>query len=71
MIALAALTMSAAQRARAPAKVVYSNLNTVPATVNGHPNEDTFSAAPFEFPFGGMVEFTHRPGVHQELDDRR
>jgi len=47
--------------------VVYNNFNTVPAKVNEKPNEDTYSAAPFEFPFGGMVEFTHRPGTIKSL----
>lgn len=64
---LAAMAMSAATAGAAPAKVVYSDLNTVPAVVNGHPNEDTYSAAPFEFPFGGIVEFSHRPGVIRRL----
>jgi hypothetical protein len=51
----------------APARAVYNNLNTVPATVNGKPNEDTFSLDSENFPFGGMVEFTHRPGVIKSL----
>jgi hypothetical protein len=64
---IAAMAMSVAAASATPAKVVYSNLNTVPAAVNGHPNEDTYSAAPFEFPFGGIVEFSHRPGVLKSL----
>ncbi|HUB73058.1 MAG TPA: hypothetical protein VL979_03335 [Solirubrobacteraceae bacterium] len=59
--ALCAATASAA------GSIVYNNLNTVPATVNGLPDQDTFSAAPFEFPFGGMVEFSPRPGVIKTL----
>jgi hypothetical protein len=66
VVVIAALTISAAASALAPT-VVYSNFNTVPANVNGHPNEDTYSAAPFEFPFGGMVEFSHRPGTIKTL----
>jgi hypothetical protein len=64
VVAIAALTISAAASALT---VVYSNFNTVPSTVNGHPDEDTYSAAPFEFPFGGMVEFSHRPGTIKNL----
>jgi hypothetical protein len=65
-IAVAALTMSAAANAL-PSKVVYSNLNTVPATVNEHTNEDTFSLYSGYFPAGGMVAFTARPGVLKSL----
>ncbi len=67
LLAVGSLAITAGAASAAPATVVYSNLNTVPATVNGHPNEDTYSAAPFEFPFGGMVEFTHRPGTIKSL----
>jgi hypothetical protein len=66
VVAVVALAMSAAA-ASAAGKVVYSDLNTVPAEVNGHPNQDTYSAAPFEFPFGGIVEFSHRPGVIKSM----
>jgi hypothetical protein len=62
-----AMAMSAAAASALPAKVVYSNLNTVPLEVNAHPNEDTYSAAPFYFPFGGLVEFSHRPGTIKSL----
>jgi hypothetical protein len=65
-IAIGALAMSVSADA-APARVVYSNLNTVPGTVNESPNHDTYSEAPFDFPFGGMVEFSHRPGVIKSL----
>jgi hypothetical protein len=67
MIAIAGLAIPAATASAAPKRVVYNNLNTVPVTVNGLPDEDTYSAAPFEFPFGGMVEFTKRPGVLKSL----
>jgi len=66
-IVIGALAMSAAAASATPATVVYSNLNTVQPTVNARPNEDTYSAAPFEFPYGGMVEFSHRPGVLKRL----
>jgi hypothetical protein len=66
-IAITAFAMSAAAASASAGKVVYSDLNTVPVEVNGHPNEDTYSAAPFEFPFGGMVEFSHRPGVIKSM----
>jgi hypothetical protein len=65
-VALAALAINAAP-ASASVKVVYSNLNTVQPFVNSEPNEDTYSAAPFEFPFGGIVEFSHRPGVLKSM----
>ena len=65
--AITVMASAAGTASAAPTKVVYSNLNTVPATVNGKRNEDTYSAAPFEFPFGGMVEFTHRPGTIKGL----
>jgi hypothetical protein len=65
--AVGTMAMNVATASAAPAKVVYSDLNTVPATVNGRLDEDTYSAAPFEFPFGGLVEFTHRPGVIRRL----
>jgi hypothetical protein len=66
--AVAAMTMGAAVAGAAPARPVYNDLNTVPATVNGgRIDEDTYSAAPFEFPFGGIVEFTHRPGIIKNL----
>jgi hypothetical protein len=65
-IAFAAAAINVAP-ASASVKVVYSNFNTVQPTVNGHPNEDTYSAAPFEFPFGGIVEFSHRPGILKSM----
>ncbi len=65
--AVGVMMMSVAAAGAAPARPVYNNLNTVPAMVNGTTDEDTYSAAPFEFPFGGMVEFSHRPGVIRAL----
>lgn len=38
-------------------EVVYNNFNTVPSTVNGKANTDTYSQDFEGFPFGGMVEF--------------
>jgi hypothetical protein len=67
VVAIGVLAISAAAASAAPSVVVYNNFNTVPAKVNEKPNEDTYSAAPFEFPFGGMVEFTHRPGTIKSL----
>lgn len=43
----------------ASTEVVYSNFNTVPPMVNGHPNTDTHSAYINYFPFRGMVMFKH------------
>jgi hypothetical protein len=51
--------------ASARGAVVYNNLNTVPTTVNGLPDQDTYSAAPFEFPFGGAIEIA--PGTVKRL----
>jgi hypothetical protein len=48
-----ALTTAAAS---ASTQVAYDNLNTVPATVNGLPNEDTYSLDYEHFPTGGMIE---------------
>jgi len=67
LTALVASALCAAAAGAAAGNVVYNNLNTVPGTVNGQPDQDTFAAAPFEFPFGGMVEFSPRPGVLKTL----
>lgn len=67
VIAVGTLTVGAAAASASPANVVYSNLNTVPATVNTFPDQDTFSAASFELPFGGLVAFSPRPGVIKSL----
>jgi hypothetical protein len=65
--ALTVMAISAVTASAAPGKVVYNNLNTVPATVNGLPNEDTYSLDTEYFPVGGMVEFTKRPGALKSL----
>jgi hypothetical protein len=57
LVAIGCLAISAA--AASATEVVYNNLNTVAPTVNGHPNEDTFSLSPENFPVGGLVEFPH------------
>ncbi len=67
VVAVGTLTVSAAAAAASPARAVYSNLKTVPTEVNELPNQDTYSAAPFEFPFGGLVQFSPRPGVIKSL----
>jgi hypothetical protein len=46
------------------AEVAYNNLNTVPATVNGLPNEDTYSLDFENFPTGGIVELAGTTGHH-------
>lgn len=65
ILAAAVFTAVAAGAASASTEVAYNNLNTVPATVNGLPNEDTYSVdyenwtpptATVEG-FGGLVEF--------------
>jgi hypothetical protein len=66
-IAVAALTVGVPAAGASPPRPVYSNLKTVPGEVNGLPNQDTYSAAPFEFPFGGLVQFSPRPGVIRSL----
>lgn len=63
----AALAITTGAAGAAPAKIVYDNLNTVAEKVNGLPNEDTFSLDSENFPVGGMVEFTKRPGVLKRL----
>jgi hypothetical protein len=47
---------SFASSAAAAPEPAYNNLNTVPATVNGKPDEDTYSQDFEGFPFGGQVE---------------
>ncbi len=53
VVACLALTASAASAMKATA---YNNLNTVPATVNGLPDEDTYSLDYEYFPVGKQVE---------------
>lgn len=43
LVALSALAISAATADASHSEVIYNNLNTVPTTVNGLPNDDTFS----------------------------
>lgn len=54
LVAVGSLLLAAG--AASASEVVYNNLNTVPATVNGHPNQDTYSLDFEYFPFGGLVE---------------
>lgn len=75
LVTLAATTAAAvgcmaisAGAASAATEVAYNNLNTVASTVNGHPNEDTYSAYSGYFSsggFGGLVEFADVQ--HQQL----
>lgn len=58
LLALGSLALTAGAADASP-EVIYNNFNTVPATVNGLPNQDTYSSSIFEFPFGGMVELKH------------
>jgi hypothetical protein len=62
-----ALAITTATAGAAPAKIVYDNLNTVAEKVKGLPNEDTYSLDSENFPVGGMVEFSKRPGVLKSL----
>jgi hypothetical protein len=59
LLAVGALAMSAAGASASRQEVVYNNLNTVAAEVNGYPNEDTYSLSAENFPAGGLVEFSH------------
>ncbi len=60
VVVLGCLAMSAG--ASASSEVAYNNLNTVPATVNGLPNEDTYSLDYEYFEFGGQVELANTVG---------
>ena len=53
-VAMLAFAVVAAGSAGAMTEVAYNNLNTVPATVNGKPNEDTYSQDYEGFMGGGM-----------------
>ncbi len=53
MLACTAVTAVGSASASTP-EVAYNNLNTVPATVNGKPNEDTYSQDYEAFMGGGM-----------------
>ncbi|MGA2452782.1 MAG: hypothetical protein ABSG93_04620 [Solirubrobacteraceae bacterium] len=67
LLAIGSLAITAGGASAALTRVVYNNLNTVAPTVNGLPNEDTYSLDSEHFPVGGMVEFTKRPGVLKSL----
>ncbi|MGD0454446.1 MAG: hypothetical protein ABSB69_12680 [Solirubrobacteraceae bacterium] len=67
LLAIGSLAVTAGGASAAPTRVVYNNLNTVAPTVKGLPNEDTYSLDSENFPVGGMVEFTKRPGVLKSL----
>lgn len=54
---LAVGSLALAAGSASASEVLYNNFNTVPSMVNGHPNQDTFSAYVNYFPFGGQVEF--------------
>ncbi len=54
-VALAAAALAANAYGMTP-ETAYNNLNTVAKTVNGMPNEDTYSQDYEGFPFGGQVE---------------
>lgn len=66
LVAIGCLAVSAGAASATTTEVAYNNLNTVPSTVNGLPNEDTFSAYPGYFSsgggFGGLVEFANTQG---------
>jgi hypothetical protein len=68
VVAVGCLAISAGV-ADAAKEVAYDNLNTVAQTVNGHPNEATYSAYSGYFSsgggFGGLVEFADVQ--HQQL----
>jgi hypothetical protein len=61
----AAMAWLSIAAATANAGVAYNNLNTVPTTVNGLPDQDTYSEASFRFPFGGAIELA--PGRVKSL----
>lgn len=54
LVAVGCLALSAG--ASASTEIAYNNLNTVAPTVNGHPNEDTYSLDYEFFEVGGQVE---------------
>jgi hypothetical protein len=60
LLVLGCAATTAVSSASASPEVAYNNLNTVPATVNGKPNEDTYSQDYEAFSgtkmFGGQVE---------------
>ncbi|HLM85144.1 MAG TPA: hypothetical protein VK272_03035 [Solirubrobacteraceae bacterium] len=66
-IVVAIVSLAIGASAASATSVVYNNFNTVPSVVNKFLDQDTYSTPPFEFPFGGMVEFTKRPGAIKSL----
>ncbi len=58
-LAVVAGCLALSAGASAATQIAYSNLNTVPSTVNGNPNESTFSLAPQYFEAGGQVGLAH------------
>ncbi|MGO9488302.1 MAG: hypothetical protein ACLQBB_04645 [Solirubrobacteraceae bacterium] len=57
--------------ASASTQVAYNNFNTVPSTVNGKPNEDTYSLDYENFAFGGQVALAQTgiaKGLKAQLD---
>jgi hypothetical protein len=59
-IAIGCIAITAA--AASASEVAYNNLNTVAPTVNGLPNEDTYSLDHENFPVGGLVAFAPTHG---------
>lgn len=62
LVAIGCVAVCSGAATAAPATVAYNNLNTVPATVNGLPNEDTFSQDFEFFPVGGQIETIETAG---------
>jgi hypothetical protein len=61
-VLVAVACLAAASGASAATEVAYNNLNTVPATVNGLPNEDTYSLDYEYFAMGGQIELANTAG---------
>jgi hypothetical protein len=59
LVAVGCLVMATGASA---SEVAYNNLNTVPATVNGQPNEDTYSLDYENFEVGGQVGLASTAG---------
>ena len=56
LIATGCLAIAAGAASAATPQVAYNNLNTVPVTVNGFPNTDTYSEDYEFFPMGNQIE---------------
>jgi hypothetical protein len=61
-IVMAIGCMAITAGAASATEVAYNNLNTVATTVNGLPNEDTYSLDYENFPVGGLVAFASTRG---------